>query len=109
MNGIRPREAANQIWKSVVDGLVSIELFGQVYTFRASGQVPEPEEVADYVAGHVEKVRASAKTPSQLDTLILVALNIANEYLEMKGSRQELVGNIDERCKTLIKQIDAGV
>ena len=90
-----------------MDRLITIELFGQAYTFRASGQVSQPEEVVSYVAGQVEKARATGEAPSKLDTLILAALNIANDYFEIRGSRQNLVRHIDERCKILIEYIDA--
>jgi len=90
-----------------VDRLISIELFGQAYTFRASGQVSQPEEVANYVAGEVEKAVAAGETPSKLDTVILAALNMANDYFEMRRSRQNLVRDIDKRCKILIEHIDA--
>jgi len=90
-----------------VDRLISIELFGQAYTFRASGQVSQPEEVANYVAGEVEKAVAAGETPSKLDTVILAALNMANDYFEMRRSRQNLVRDIEKRCKILIEHIDA--
>ena len=89
-----------------MDRLITIELFGQTYTFRASGGVSQPEEVAGYVAGEIEKARAAGETPSKLDTVILAALNMANDYFEMRRSRQELVRDIDERCKVLIEHID---
>jgi cell division protein ZapA len=92
-----------------VDRLISIELFGQTYTFKASGEVSQVQEVANYVAGQVEKARAVADAPSKLDTLILAALNIANEYFEIRRTRQELIKDIDQRCKILIEHIDANV
>ena len=92
-----------------MERVISIELFGQAYTFRASGEVSQIQEVADYVAGQVEKVQAAAEAPSKLDTLILAALNIANDYFEIRRSRQELVKDIDRRCKNLIEHIDTNV
>ena len=89
-----------------MDRLITIELFGQTYTFRASGGVSQPEEVADYVAGEIEKASAAGESPSKLDTVILAALNMANDYFEMRRSRQDLVRDIDERCKILIEHID---
>ena len=92
-----------------MDRLISIELFGQAYTFRASGQVSQPEEIANYVAGQVEKAQTAAETPSKLDTLILAVLNITNDYFEIRRSHQELIRDIDQRCKTLIEHIDANI
>ncbi|MBW1740619.1 MAG: cell division protein ZapA [Deltaproteobacteria bacterium] len=90
-----------------VEQLISIELFGHAYTFRASAQVSQPEEVANYVTGQIEKAWAAAEAPSKLDTVILAALNIANDYFEMRHSREGLVKDIDQRCKILIEYIDS--
>jgi cell division protein ZapA (FtsZ GTPase activity inhibitor) len=103
-----PQETLNQRGL-FVDRPFSIELFGQAYTFRTKGEVSEVQEVADYVAGQVEKAGAAAEAPSKLDTLILAALNIANEYFEIRRSRQELVRDMDQRCKMLIEHIDNNV
>jgi cell division protein ZapA (FtsZ GTPase activity inhibitor) len=89
-----------------VDRLISIELFGQAYTFKASGGVSQAEEITNYVAEEVEKARAAGEAPSKLDTVILAALNIANDYFEVRRSRQDLVRDIDRRCKSLIEHID---
>ena len=90
-----------------MDRLISIELFGQAYTFRASGEVSQAKEVTNYVAGEIEKARVTGEAPSKLDTVILAALNIANDYFEVRRSRQDLVRDIDQRCKILIEHIDA--
>jgi cell division protein ZapA len=92
-----------------VDRLISIELFGQTYTFKASGDVSQVQEVANYVAGQVEKVRGAAEAPSKLDTLILAALNIANDYFDVRRNRQVLIDDIDQRCKVLIEHIDDNI
>jgi cell division protein ZapA len=93
----------------LAERIVNIQLFGQAYTFKASGQASQIQEVADYLTGQVEKAQAAAEGPSKLDTLILAALNIANDFFEMRQSRQELLDNIDQRCKVLIEDIEASV
>jgi cell division protein ZapA len=90
-----------------VDRVISIELFGKAYTFRADAEAFHAEKIANYLVEHVEKARACAEVPGKLDTLILAALNIANDYFEMKQRREELVKDIDRRCKALIDNIDA--
>ncbi|NVM57630.1 MAG: cell division protein ZapA [Desulfobacterales bacterium] len=90
-----------------MDRIISIKLFGQSYRFRADAQASHVEKIADYVVEQVEKARASAQVPSKLDTVILAALNIANDYFEMKHSREKLFRGIDQRCKVLIDHIDS--
>jgi cell division protein ZapA (FtsZ GTPase activity inhibitor) len=90
-----------------VDRLISIKLFDQSYTFRADSEASHAENIADYVVKEVEKAGTSAEVPSKLDTVILAALNIANDYFEMKRVREELLRDIDERCRGLLDYIDA--
>ena len=90
-----------------MEELVSIELFGQAYTFKASGEVSKAQEVADYLSEQVEKAQTTAESPTKLDALILAALNIANEYFRIKRSREDLSKDIDQRCQDLIEHIDS--
>jgi len=92
-----------------MEQLVSIELFGQPYTFKASGEVSEAQEVADYLTEQVEKAQSVAESPSKLDTVILAALNIANDYFRMKRSHADLSRSIDRRCQDLIEHIDSNL
>ena len=89
-----------------MDGTVSIELFGKAYTFRADAQVLEAENVAKYVVEQVERAKASAEVPGNLDSVILAALNIANDYFEMKNRCEEVLRQLDRRCTVLIENID---
>jgi cell division protein ZapA (FtsZ GTPase activity inhibitor) len=88
-----------------VDGIISIKLFDQAYTFRADAEASRAEKIANYVVKEVEKAGASAEVPSKLDTVILAALNIANDYFEMKRGREEVLRDIDQRCRVLIDYI----
>jgi cell division protein ZapA len=89
--------------------IIKIELFGQAYSFRADANANHVERVARYLVEEVNKAEACAKVPSKLDTMILAALNIANDYFEMKVKRETLLEKIDQRCEALINEIDAEV
>ena len=90
-----------------MDRIISIELFGQTYRFQAHAGLLHAEKVADYVAEQVKKAEAGGEVPGKLDTVILAALNIANDYFEMKRCWDEMVLHIDRRCSVLIDTIDA--
>lgn len=88
--------------------LVTIDLFGQTYTFEADSEVAEAKEVADFVVKEVARVEAQQLgRPSNSVILILVALlNIANENIEMKRKHSDLLRNISERSVNLMRAID---
>ncbi len=90
-----------------MERVISIQLFGRPYTFRANAEVTDAEKIAKCVVEQVERARASADGPSKIDTIILAALNIASDYLEMKHTHEEILKDIDRRCEVLIEQIDA--
>ncbi|MDY6838746.1 MAG: cell division protein ZapA [Thermodesulfobacteriota bacterium] len=89
-----------------MDRVISIELFGQTYRFRTDASLVHAEKIVDYVAQQVQKAGAGGDIPGKLDTVILAALNIANDYFEMKRCRDELALDIDKRCSVLIDTID---
>jgi cell division protein ZapA (FtsZ GTPase activity inhibitor) len=65
------------------------------------------EEVANCVVEQVEKARTSVQVPGKLDAVVLAALNIASDYLEIKHRREKLLKDIDRRCRVVIEYIDA--
>jgi len=70
-----------------LDQLVTIELFGQPYTFKTESDITNAKEVADYLVKEVTKVEtqhSSQSSVAKFATLILAALNIANENIEQK-------------------------
>lgn len=69
--------------------------------------------VADFLVKEVDKVEiqlsCKSKNISKDAILILAALNIANEYFELKNNHINLLKNISERSTSLIRALDAGV
>ncbi len=93
-----------------MDQLVTIEIFGQPFTFKADTDASRAKEVADYFAEEVSKMEADlAGNGSAVDKrviLILTALNITQELFQHKKEYQDLVSNLIERSDSLIKQLD---
>ena len=95
-----------------MEQLVTIELFGQPYTFKAQSDVGNAKEVADHLVKEVTKIETqySSKSPvNKLATLILAALNIANENIKLKKNHSDLLMNISQKSANLIHTLDTGV
>ena len=94
-----------------MEQLVKIELFGQPYTFKAESEVKNAEEVADYLVKEVSKVTAQQSRQStninKLAVMILTALNIANENIELKREQSEFLRDITKRSANVIRNLDA--
>jgi cell division protein ZapA (FtsZ GTPase activity inhibitor) len=93
-----------------VDQLVTIEIFGQPFTFKADSNVSKAREVAEYLSKEVSKVEAQLAgkggTVDKRAILILTALNITYELFEYKKEHQALMGELIERSEGLLQQLD---
>jgi cell division protein ZapA (FtsZ GTPase activity inhibitor) len=94
-----------------LEQLLKIELFGQPFTIKADSEVTKAREVADFLVKEVSKIEAQqcGKTSNlnKLAILILAALNIANENLELKKNHSDLLRNIYERAKAIDRLLDS--
>ena len=92
---------------------VTIELFGQTHTFKANSEVTKEKEVADLLVKEVARVEnqqsGQSSNISKLAILMLAALNIANEHMELKRNYTELLRDVTTRSTKLIHTLDNSV
>lgn len=93
-----------------MEQLVTIELFGQPYTFKAESEATEAKDVANSLAKEVERVKRQQTDQStdfsKLTILIIAALNIANENFELKKNHSNFLQEIFRRSESLIHTLD---
>lgn len=95
-----------------MEQLVKIELFGQPYTFKTESGITNAKEVADYLVKEVTKFEnqhSSKSSGTKLVILILAALNIANENIELKKKYSDLLITISKQSANLICALDVAV
>ena len=93
-----------------MDQIVTIQLFGQTHTFKANSEVTKAEEVADFLVREVNRVEGQqtdkSSNMSKLTILMLAALNIANEHMELIRNHSELLDDVSNRTANLIRTLD---
>ena len=96
-----------------MEQLVTIKLFGQPYTFKTESDVSKAKEVADYLVEEVARIETQhskiSSNVTKLNTLILAALNISNENIELRKNHSDLLRDISTRTTNLIRALDAAV
>lgn len=96
-----------------MEQIVTIELFGQPHTFKADSDVTIVREVADLLVKEVERIENQQVDPSsnisRQKILILAALNIANEHMELKRNHSKLLHDVVQRTTKLIGTLDGSV
>jgi len=89
---------------------VTIELFGQPYTFKTQSEIPWAKEVADYLVKEVNRVEGvqsgTMSNTNKITVMISAALNIAKDCLETKRDHQALVDELSKRSKGWISRLD---
>ena len=92
-----------------MEQLVTIELFGKQHTFKAESQSHEAKKVADLLVKEVSRIegqQSDKSSASNLTTLMIAALNIAQQNLELEARYSEFVQHLSERSQNLIRQLD---
>ena len=94
-----------------MEQLITIELFGQPYKFKSAPETENAQEVADVLVKEVGRIQdqQSEEAPgiTQIAILILAALNIANENMELKKNYSTLQETVSRRSDTLKRLLDA--
>ncbi len=94
-----------------MEEIVTIELFGQTHTFKADAEVTKAKEVADLLVQEVTRIenQQSNHSPnmSKLTILMLAALNIANDHVELKKNHTKLLHDVSDRTTNLIHTLDS--
>ena len=93
-----------------MDQHVTIEIFGHPFTFKADRDISKAKEVAAYLEEEVGKVERQLSDASvsinKRAILILAALNIANEYFEMKENQAVLMEMMAQKTTGLLDSLN---
>jgi cell division protein ZapA (FtsZ GTPase activity inhibitor) len=93
-----------------VEQLLTIELFGQPYAFKADEDFDRAKQVADLIVKEVERVEMEQVVPSsgmrKVAVLLLATLNIANENYELKNKQASVYQTVSTRLKNLLNLLE---
>lgn len=89
---------------------MTIDLFGQPYTFKAETEFVRAKEVAAYLLQQVDAAiplhPVAVLESSKLVILLSVALNMASENLELKQKLSDLTDRLSKKTAHLSRTLD---
>lgn len=88
---------------------VKVEIFGNTYNIQGEAQEDYILQLSDYVNGKMEEVSGSLSSNNHLQVAILAALNIADEYFQMKAMKAHLTSDLERKANALITMLDEGL
>jgi cell division protein ZapA len=88
---------------------VKVNIFGQTYTINGDAPREYILQIAEYLNGKMEEVTSSTATTSLAQVAILAALNIADEYFQLKKIKTGVDSEVQKRTMALISMLDEGL
>jgi len=99
--------------RNLSEQYVSIEIFGQPYTFKAEVDIDSAQAVADFLSREIHKVEVevmkSQPGVNKKAILILAALNIANAHFETRRNYSDFLRSVSDRSASLLQILDTAV
>ncbi len=88
---------------------VKVNILGQTYSIKGDAAPEYIMQLADYVNDKVEEVSRNISSGSSLQIAILVSLNIADEFFQMKKINTGIEGAVEEKAREIISLLDEGL
>ena len=89
----------------LTEQLITIELCGEEFKFKADEGNVRADEVADFLKREIEKAETEIPThaakSNKLTVPVLVALNISKQYIELLHKHLKFVNSVSSRTARL--------
>jgi len=85
---------------------IKVNILGREFFLKSEGDAEHINEAVAYVKQKVEEIQKS-QTMDVISTAILTALNIADDYFQLKNERESLISAVEDRSFYLSNIIDA--
>jgi cell division protein ZapA len=86
---------------------IRVMIYDQEYFMRGDLDKAYIQTLADYLDGKMRSIAERTRTADSLRVAILAALNIADEYHQIRAKYEETTGQIDEKveaCNRVLEQ-----
>ena len=84
----------------------SIRILGQELSVLSDARDGHVADVERYVSDKIEEVKNNSADQTTLNIIILAALNIADEYLRLKGEKENFYKELEIKSEKLIQFIE---
>ncbi len=109
-----PDEQANLCRALAVTNIITIELLGEAFKFRAEeNSTLEPSEIAAYLMEEVQRAESGfpvhSRKSNKMAIMVMAALNIAKKHIELLDDHTDFLQTVSTRAARLDRIIDPGV
>lgn len=91
------------------DNRVKVSIYGQAYTINGDAPRDYILQLADYLNRKMEEVGTHGAGINPTQVAILAALNVADEYFQLKKLKSGADSEVERRAMALISMLDEGL
>lgn len=88
---------------------VKVDIMGQTYTIKGDASPEYIQELAEYINVKIGEITAQNSACSPVQAAILAALNITDEYFQVKNLKTADEGIFEKKAELLISMLDEGL
>lgn len=88
---------------------VKVTIFGQPYTINGDAPKEYIFHLAEYLNDKMEDVRKNGLVTNPLQVAILAALNVTDEYFQLRQINSGAENEVEKRTLALITMLDQGL
>lgn len=92
-----------------MENRVRVSIYGGTYSIQGDAAPEYIERLARLVNERMEEVGRSLSSGTPLQVAILAALNIADEYMQLRELKIGLTGELEQKTRQLISLLDEGL
>ena len=88
--------------------MISVNIYGQDYMLKSEADQNYINRIADFVEEKMKEIEETGldSNSQQLKIAVLAAMNIADELLQAKDSRDKVISSIESKGNSFIEYID---
>lgn len=90
-------------------GKVRVSIYGQSYNIKGDASPDYIQQLAEYVNEKMEEVGRNVNSSNSLQIAILAALNIADEYFQVRTMNTGIEGAVEDKAREIISLLDEGL
>lgn len=89
-----------------MDTKIQVEIYGQNYQIRAGADPEYIKTIARYVDIKMREIASGTPTVDSLKIAVLAALNITDEFFQLRRQKQDLDREMERRAEKLNQILD---
>lgn len=92
--------------KTMAEQTIRVEIYNQTYSIRSDGDNEYIHNLAEYVDTKMREISSGTMTVDSLKVAILAALHIADEFYQLKYSREQTDAQLATRSSECSEMLD---